>query len=290
MKRELNSLKKNTIKHNITLEIWTNGSIHPRDALYEGFKNLIKLFSKLKKVNPFFNDTNLLKNNFFPLPPSSSRPVPPSGGKKVEVGGREATSLEGVASHKGLLHVLSLAPMGQGKQQQRGKSGTTLAPLEKEDRTEPNELTEKNNYLLKQIKTTQIPSFFYQDLIPLNETSFLETYMAPNLRNFYINNNIKTNVLKNPILSNKPRSIELNTNTKFNEFLKNKEKGIFLKKMMHFDISLLNLSLRTYTYLKRLKITTIGELIKLSDEDLKNLDKKVVEQIKKLLNKINLNS
>jgi DNA-directed RNA polymerase alpha subunit len=53
LKREINNLKKQTVKHNLTLEIWTNGSIHPRDALYEAFKNLIKLFSNLKKVNGF---------------------------------------------------------------------------------------------------------------------------------------------------------------------------------------------------------------------------------------------
>lgn len=53
LKREINMLKKETIKHNITLEIWTNGSIHPRDALYQSFKSLIKLFSNLKKLNTF---------------------------------------------------------------------------------------------------------------------------------------------------------------------------------------------------------------------------------------------
>jgi DNA-directed RNA polymerase alpha subunit len=49
LKREINNLKKETIKHNIILEIWTNGSIHPRDALYQGFKMLLS-FHKLKKL------------------------------------------------------------------------------------------------------------------------------------------------------------------------------------------------------------------------------------------------
>ncbi len=53
LKSEINMLKKDSIKHNLILEIWTNGSIHPRDALYQSFKSLIKLFSKLKKVNTF---------------------------------------------------------------------------------------------------------------------------------------------------------------------------------------------------------------------------------------------
>jgi hypothetical protein len=47
------ALTKEITKHNIIFEIWTNGSIHPRDAIYEGFKNLVKLFSKLNKINTF---------------------------------------------------------------------------------------------------------------------------------------------------------------------------------------------------------------------------------------------
>jgi len=56
IKREISALKKDTNKHNITLEIWTNGSIHPRDALYQGFKNLIKLFASLKQISVVDNN------------------------------------------------------------------------------------------------------------------------------------------------------------------------------------------------------------------------------------------
>nr|ALO21243.1 alpha subunit of RNA polymerase [Chloromonas radiata] len=45
----LNSTKT-SLKNNIILEIWTNGSIHPRAALYEACKNLYSLFSKLEKT------------------------------------------------------------------------------------------------------------------------------------------------------------------------------------------------------------------------------------------------
>lgn len=38
------------LKHNVVLEIWTNGSLHPREALYHGLKNLILLFSKLEQL------------------------------------------------------------------------------------------------------------------------------------------------------------------------------------------------------------------------------------------------
>jgi DNA-directed RNA polymerase alpha subunit len=38
------------LKHNLILEIWTNGSLHPRDALYQSIKNLLSVFSKLKQI------------------------------------------------------------------------------------------------------------------------------------------------------------------------------------------------------------------------------------------------
>jgi DNA-directed RNA polymerase alpha subunit len=46
----ISNKKKDALKHNIIIEIWTNGSLHPREAMYQAFKHLIKLFSKLKKI------------------------------------------------------------------------------------------------------------------------------------------------------------------------------------------------------------------------------------------------
>lgn len=80
-----NELKKDNIFHNnVILEIWTNGSLHPRDAIYQAFTSLIKLFSKLKtikSIEPFFksqvNNIHLIRefknnsNNLFPLSPQS---------------------------------------------------------------------------------------------------------------------------------------------------------------------------------------------------------------------------
>lgn len=42
--------KDNILSNNIILEVWTNGSLHPREAVYEAFKYLIQLFSKLKQI------------------------------------------------------------------------------------------------------------------------------------------------------------------------------------------------------------------------------------------------
>jgi DNA-directed RNA polymerase alpha subunit len=47
----LSEIKKDNVFHNnIILEVWTNGSIHPREAIYEALKYLIRLFSKLKTI------------------------------------------------------------------------------------------------------------------------------------------------------------------------------------------------------------------------------------------------
>ena len=44
-------IKKDNIFHNnVIIEVWTNGSLHPRKAISEAFKYLIKLFSKLKQI------------------------------------------------------------------------------------------------------------------------------------------------------------------------------------------------------------------------------------------------
>jgi hypothetical protein len=66
IKHEINLIKKDIPKHNIIFEIWTNGSIHPRDAIYQGFKNLVRIFSKLNKINAFMINSltlNSLENN-----------------------------------------------------------------------------------------------------------------------------------------------------------------------------------------------------------------------------------
>ena len=76
-----NEPKKDNIFHNnIILEVWTNGSLHPREAIYEALSYLLKLFSKLRKIKAIepltqFEATNIdflteLKNNshsLFPL-------------------------------------------------------------------------------------------------------------------------------------------------------------------------------------------------------------------------------
>nr|ALO63148.1 alpha subunit of RNA polymerase [Chloromonas perforata] len=49
----LHPLKKQNSLHNIVLEIWTNGSLHPREALALSFQNLGSLFLNLQKTKVF---------------------------------------------------------------------------------------------------------------------------------------------------------------------------------------------------------------------------------------------
>nr|YP_009185297.1 alpha subunit of RNA polymerase [Phacotus lenticularis]ALO63610.1 alpha subunit of RNA polymerase [Phacotus lenticularis] len=48
-------VKPSSIKHNVIIEIWTNGSLHPREALYQGLKNLVQVFSNLYTAPSILN-------------------------------------------------------------------------------------------------------------------------------------------------------------------------------------------------------------------------------------------
>jgi DNA-directed RNA polymerase alpha subunit len=211
LKREINHLKKETIKHNIILEIWTNGSIHPRDALYQGFKNVIKLFAKLKKINTF------------------------------------------------------------------GIQTFSVNSLEKMKKAELNTVASSDLManLNKKIKIREInpPLMVLHELLALDNTAFLSTYVNPKLKNYYLNTQSLDNVLKTPFLKNTHTEhfVSPKTNIK-KEIMKSKdilnEKNVRIPSYYQADISILNLSLRSYTGLKRLKINRIEDLIQLSKQEI----------------------
>jgi DNA-directed RNA polymerase subunit alpha len=70
-----NALQKNpnSLNHKIILEIWTNGSIHPREAISYAFKNLVSTFLNLEKakiINSFafkslLNNQSLINSIYF---------------------------------------------------------------------------------------------------------------------------------------------------------------------------------------------------------------------------------
>ena len=63
----------NSLNHKIILEIWTNGSIHPREAITYAFKNLVSTFLNLEKakiINSFafkslLNNQSLINSIYF---------------------------------------------------------------------------------------------------------------------------------------------------------------------------------------------------------------------------------
>ena len=69
MKKELSYItgsqeyvKPSSIKHNVIIEIWTNGSLHPREALYQGLKNLVQVFSNLYTAPGVLNGASTFMN------------------------------------------------------------------------------------------------------------------------------------------------------------------------------------------------------------------------------------
>ena len=65
---------------------------------------------------------------------------------------------------------------------------------------------DRKNYLLKQIKISKLGYLLNQNLIPLNEKYFIETYLAPNIKNFYIQNtNLDSTLNDNIVLNNKAK-------------------------------------------------------------------------------------
>lgn len=149
LNHELSALTKETIKHNIILEIWTNGSMHPRDALNQALINLIKIFVKLKNIQPFGgNNLSLNKNSFI----SASK-----------------------------LNVDLCLPIGQTQQQKKFHM------------KENKQITKIDQILVKKIKMGVLRKDFLEKIDPLNETTFLSTYISPNIKSYYLN---RTNLLQ----------------------------------------------------------------------------------------------
>ena len=243
IKSEINILKKETTKHNITLEIWTNGSLHPRDALYQSFKHLIKIFSKLKKLNSF------VETCFFD-------PITPTQTLNQE-------------NKKSLFDFYKYASYNKTSSNSFSKT-----------RNEQKEIKS----VLKRIKLGEINSSFLKNLLPLNDTSYLSTYVNPKLKDYYLNP-ISVDNLKKKLSSNQDKICldkELNLGIAFssswppvggqrttnyslgqdqsNNLLDSKQIEILIQA----NIGILNLSLRSYTSLKRLGLNSIEDLIYLS--------------------------
>ena len=252
IKREINISKKETIKHNIIFEIWTNGSMHPRDAIYQGFKNLVKLFSKLNKINSFMINPLIYNSTDWQVNHNKNKEI-------------------------------------------------------------------KKNFFLKKIKqnnvsstlTDQTLSTTLSDLLSLNETSFLSTYMSPKLKDFYLKNDRSLSVVVPETLMtgsqspkeitgtgltvcqppeiNKPEATDSKCFLKKNIVIKPLGKSHNSDNFNDLNLSILNLSLRSYTCLKRFNLNTIEELklfLKNKPLDYKKLSKVCLQEIEHSLKRI----
>lgn len=269
LKNEINFLKKETPKHNIIFEIWTNGSMHPRDAIYQGFKNLVRIFSKLNKINAFMiNPLTLssLENNFLNNNEINSAKI---------------------------------------------KKNYFLKKI-------------KQNEIASTITDPLMLSTQTSNLTTLNDVSFLSTYMRPKLKNFYLTtcadgsdhvamdsnkwsrglSNVKDNNAatmqaatnsneKNPEDRSLVRTVkEMPSNLTLldNSSIQSQIPIIDNVNLKH-DIGILNLSLRSFSSLKRLNINTIKELkqfliSKNKSLDFKKLSKICLEEIEQSLQKL----
>jgi DNA-directed RNA polymerase alpha subunit len=157
LNHEINALTKETIKHNIILEIWTNGSIHPRDALFQAFKHIIKIFTKLNKVQPFTINTTSLNSNSL----------------------EKITEIRTIESEKALINVKeSNSITSPTFLHQKDKISETISLLGNKKLI----ASQKEKIIKRQFKST-----FLQNLHPLNETCFLSTYISPKIKNYYLN-------------------------------------------------------------------------------------------------------
>ena len=233
IKNDINFLKKETPKHNIIFEVWTNGSIHPRDAIYQGFKNLVRIFTKLNKINAFMVNPltlNSLENNFL---------------NTKEINSTACMNPFGI-------HAAAI----------------------------------KKKFFLKKIKQNEISSTITDplmlatetsNLITLNDISFLSTYMEPKLKNFYFNTD--SNKWARTLSNNKDKSVTSSekkeniaaaslkimqaASSNFSLLSNENIQSQSLKTLninLQQDIGILNLSLRSFSILKRLNINTVKQL------------------------------
>lgn len=183
---ELSAVTKETIKHNIILEIWTNGSMHPRDALNQAIKNLIKIFVKLKNIQPFGGNKISLNKNLF------------IRGSKPSVDIQKKLYDPRLASQTA--SITSLCPSDIDVSENPIFHGTL-------DIKKNKQITKIDHILVKKIKMGALKKDFLEKIDPLNETTFLSTYISPNIKSYYLNKTNLLQILKYSIKNNKQTPI-----------------------------------------------------------------------------------
>jgi len=274
-------------KDRIILEIWTNGTIKPRDAIYGGAKALIKLFGSFQTILPTGNLLNLgnISQKFTTEEKNLNSFIPSAGGLFTTPDRSEA-------------HQINNLPYAQ----KYNFKSSYLYSLRLQ--------TKETSVLNAQKNSSNFISFFPQNwkehykngnptllkYSPLEEE--LENHGLQSKRgaehdNFLQNKNSKS---KKWINENNIFLSRHTNKTKKKTFLKNlslkRKENLLLSNDLNFlDIENLDFSLRLFALLKQAKIHTLRDLVQYSRENLlsiKGLNHNFVDQIEKKLSKMEL--
>lgn len=292
-------------KDRIILEIWTNGTIKPRDAIYEGAKALIKLFGSFQTILPTGNLLNLgnISQKFTTEEKNLNSFIPSAGGLFTT-----RTQHQHFASKKqehlfakpdrSEVHQINNLPYAQ----KYNFKSSYLYSLRLQ--------TKETSILNAQKNSSNFISFFPQNWkkhykngnpIPLKysplekelENNGLQSKGGAEHDDFLQNKNSKS---KKWINENNIFLSRHTNRTKKKTFLKNislkRKENILLSNDLNFlDIENLDFSLRLFALLKQANIHTLRDLVQYSRENLlsiKGLNRNFVDQIEKKLSKMEL--
>lgn len=287
-------------KDRIILEIWTNGTIKPRDAIYGGAKALIKLFGSFQTILPTGNFSNLgnvdknqekISNSWTSFNQASSDPI--YLGVTPKEGSPNEYATRAFAPRAVHFTTSNVTPFVKSTTTPfRGRPET-----EKDFGKSPQKYNFRSSYLYSlrlQTKETltfkahsNFISFFPQNWKRDSKEKNRQLKKWSFLQNENLNNN-KAITQYQSFLSKNTNKIEKKTFLK-KVNLKNRENSPLSNHLNSLDIENLDFSLRLFTLLKQANIHTLQDLVGYSRQDLlliKGLNNKFVDQINKKLNKI----
>ena len=300
-------------KDRIILEIWTNGTIKPRDAIYGGAKALIKLFGSFQTILPTGNLLNLgnISQKFSTEEKNLNSFIPSVGGLFNISDRNQAHQINNLPYAQkynfksSYLYSLRLQTkeISVFSTQKNSSNFISFFPQNWKEQYKASTGGNGNPSLLKPLPIPPKGEVYS----PLEEASqegvkrgslesgnhASEGRLRQSRHDFLRNENLKNKKLVNE------NNIFLSRHTnkaKKNTFLKNlsskKKENLLLSNDLNFlDIENLDFSLRLFALLKQASIHTLRDLVQYSRENLlsiKGLNKNFVDQIEKKLSKMEL--
>ncbi|RYY00214.1 MAG: hypothetical protein EOO35_00350 [Cyanobacteriota bacterium] len=271
-------------KDRIILEIWTNGTIKPRDAIYEGAKALIKLFGSFQTILPTGNLLNLGNiSQKFSTEEKNLNSFIPSVGPLFNTSDRnEARQINNVPYAQkynfksSYLYSLRLQTKETPVLNAQKNSSNFISFFPQNWKEQ---YKDGNRSLLKPLPKvySTLGEASQKGAVDVRESSF-----AKQNADMVNENNI--------FLSRHTNKIKKKTFLK-NLSLKKKENILLSNDLNFLDIENLDFSLRLFTLLKQANIHTLRDLTQYSRENLlsiKGLNNNFVGQIEKKLSKMEL--